>query len=414
MVIRSSLLAFALFVLGCDGPRCGPIQGCDVRKKSCQRAALKLAACLRGSSADIKIDVEVIDRATYTNEAVREAMEEPTPEYYVALRAGLTLFSLSVPVDPMQDAVRSTEWVAGSYDVSENRITVIDRPGKDWEGWNTILLVHEMVHALQHHDPPSRGEPTTFEASWLASTQREGEASLVEDQALVEGLGFVFDDIDYARAIDGYIASSRDEALSADEAFTAVRSGLVYALGLKHMYEAFERGGADEVRARLTNPIAGTEELLGAPALAGTLDESIPVYEGGELLVSRHLGGVFVDLFARRIAEGVPDLMAHVADDVFSVQRLADGNLVAAWRIRFDDSVSARTIEQLLRDSSDLPFLMGGDDERDLWIVRDELGVVDAPEKFSVAPAIDTAYEPTTAHPNRLACGRRRSALAPL
>jgi hypothetical protein len=132
------------------------------------------------------------------------------------------------------------------------------------------------------------------------------------------------------------------------------------------------------------------------------------------LVATYHFGGTLVDTFLQRVPLGFSqNVTGHVVDDVFSVQRMPDGGVVAAWRIRFDPSISVRA----LVDWNDTkmfgnPVVVGHEGERELWFIQGSTwsSSVD-PNGFVPAPDVDTGYgDGQLAHPLR--CARRgRTAL---
>jgi hypothetical protein len=405
-----TLLTLLGMLTACDGPKCDPITGCDIRSDQCQREALRLAACLRGSSADSQVQVEVVDFDTYLDEQVRAAEQEEPELDDVEMRAGLTRFQLSVPLDSKADRQRGLQWGGAFYDSRADRVTVLDRGygGAEYDRGQTILLVHEMTHALQGADGlfDAIYEPVvTQDAALATSGLIEGEATLVEDRALTEALGFDFDDIHYARALASYRKSARQALLEADDLFVGARSGIPYAYGASLMYEAFREGGASAVADKLLAPLTGARELLGKTASKARVKPAIPERAGAVLVGSYHLGAFFFDAFLHRMDASAPDVLSHVLDDTFSVQRLANGELLSAWRLRFDDSIDSRDVASFIEDHTSISYRLGSDDPQDLWILREPDDAVGGePPTFARAPEVDFRFSAPEASARVIEC----------
>lgn len=411
-MVKTSFVMFAFvgsaWLVACERPTCTPITGCDIREGACQHEALRLAACLRGVDAESDVQVEVVDYDTYADEQARAAQGEEPSENELDFRSGLTTFNLAPSYDAEQDARDNVEWVGAFYDRSEDRITVLDRGRRSRanDRGQTFLLVHEMIHALQGAEgrlSELYEDVVTYDQSLAVASLIEGEATFYEDRGVVEALGFDFDDIDYARALRAFRQHAYEQLKDAENLFVAIRSATPYAYGASHLHRAYQEGGEAAVAARLDHPIASTRELFGLKPTKARVKPPIPVIEGATFLGSYHLGGFFLDGFLRNLAADAPEVLEHVVDDVFSVQRSSSGQSLAAWRIRFDDEVDADSVLRFIRKNSD-SFQLGSADESDLWILRTrEASSKDEPA-FMDAPEVDFGFTAPEKHAHRALC----------
>jgi hypothetical protein len=386
-----------------------------VRKASCQQEALRVAACLRGSPANTDVQVEIVSYDAFVDDAVREASAYEPSDQELDVRKALVMFGLSPTRDAETDARRNIAWVGAFYDSEVDRITILDRGGEQdraSQRANTLLLVHEMVHALQGAEGRIARTARTYEQAFTGTALVEGEATLLEDRAYIESLGFPFDGVDYGRALEAFVARSREAASRAEDAFTGIRSGLTYALGARQLHADYVEGGLAAVRERLEGA-RGNETLFGREPSNERIEEAIPVYDDATLVATYHLGAALVDTFLQRVPLGFSqNVTGHVVDDVFSVQRMPDGGVVAAWRIRFDLSISARALVDWIDTKTfGNPVVVGHEGERELWFIQGSAwsSSVD-PNGFVPAPDVDTGYGDELAHPLRCAL-RGRSAL---
>ncbi len=121
---------------------------------------------------------------------------------------------------------------------------------------------------------------------------------------------------------------------------------------------------------------------------------------------SYHLGPFFFDAFLHRMDARAPDVLSHVLDDTFSVQRMPDGKLLSAWRIRFDDSIDAVDVANFIDDSTGIPYRVGGDGPQDLWILREPDDSLDGElPTFTKAPEIDFGFSAPEASARVIDCG---------
>lgn len=405
-------VAICLF-FGCDDPKCEPITGCDIRKAACQHEALKLAACLRGSPVNSQVSVEVVDYDAFVDERVREAQDrEPTADQ-VDRREGLARFGLSLPLDKTDDVRRHYEWVGAFYDHRDKRVTVLDRGNdiaRNRNGW-TLLLVHEMTHALQGADGlfDTLYDPLlTYDSALATDGLIEGEATLVMDRAWTESLGFDFGAIPYGRSLAAFRRHANQELVEAEDLFVGVRSVVPYAYGATVMHEAYRMGGAAAVAAELADPIRSTRELAGAGPSSQRVGPAIPTREAATLVGSYHLGAFFFDAFLRRMGGEPPLPLGHVVDDVFSVQRLAEGGLLTAWRVRLQAEGDAADVRRFIEQHATTAYRVGELSPTELWILREPDDATDGElPAFVAAPEVDSGFSASTQGGNTIFCRRR-------
>jgi hypothetical protein len=144
------LLGFASGTFwGCSSNECDTVQACDIRKAACQQQTLEVLTCLRGGEGALP-RIEVVDAGAFIAEQVGSAQAEPLPDEEVLLREALALFRLMAPATQPGE-VEAEYWngVAAFFSAEHRQVTILDRGSPLDEPGAVILLVHELVHALQ-------------------------------------------------------------------------------------------------------------------------------------------------------------------------------------------------------------------------------------------------------------------------
>lgn len=394
MVRRTCKALFPLAIgllAACNRPACEPATRCDITKVSCQHEALRLARCLRGSDQQVEVDLRVISVDDYVAEQI-EGSDESPDDGYLDLRRGLSLFSLSVPYDAKADAQREADRIGAYYSSATKRVTVLDRGGDNAAANRVLFLVHEMVHALQDREGHLSLDPVITFDEWLhGEAVIEGEATLVQDHAMVEALGFDFGHIRYARALESYQTREMRELADSNDPYSLASSYVSYPFGTRYVYGAYRRGGNEAVLALYDEIPSRARALISSHGLDRQVEPPIPLLDDATLVASQHLGAFLVETFHRRSGGKAGALLEHVLDDVFAVQRTSDGELIASWRILFDDNVDADAVADRLTRAGDL---VSSDGPGDLWIMRaSDPGLLpSSPQAVAFGPAPEVDY----------------------
>lgn len=429
MVTRLSSVAvlwLGLVSVGCDTPRCKPIERCDIRKSFCQQRALRLAACLRDrneSEEDVEVEVTTLDLDTYRERVEQELRDDEQNEQLAQMRRGLALIGLEDPEWSIKRAAQeSTDWVGAYYDSDEKQVTLIER-GEALDSANQVIaLVHEMTHALQDvaGQLDIKGDAQRWDQLLARRALIEGEATLVEDQAYTEGYGYAFFDSNYKGALALYRTNGLAGAVSARSPFERAYSYFTYAYGASYLWERREKKRSVASATAFDQPPESTYAVMeGDPTLrANDLgDEAVPELPELTLVGTYHLGRFLYEVF-RWPAEGVPlefrwaPFGDEFVADTFSVFVDAEGRVLTSWRLRFEDRLVAEDFAtHLIVRNSDAYIAMS---ERDVWWLtaeRDELlEALPAELSWTAAPEHDFGFGPDDPGPDeaqRIRCVHR-------
>lgn len=379
-----TLVAFFAMVVACDKPRCEPMDSCDIRHQKCQRAAVRLAKCLRRDESALDVDVVTLDYKKYRDDTQRVVTGRTARE--TDFLSGLSLFGLSSS-DLEQQVQSRAGWVGAFYSRVDKRVTVLDHGQAMDDAGYVALLVHEMVHALQDASGDNAKGPVVehFDA-WLAQRAiTEGEATLLADQALTEGLGWNFDEIGYGRVLRSFTTSSLERATASEDFFGELTGLFPYAYGARYLWQLQQRSGSASLREVYKSPPLSVAAIMAGPAAASAHEsndlgaDAVPTFDGMLPTASVRLGRFAYETFVRRwgsrdgASTDEPLAGRHFVGDTLSVFTVPNDGVFAVWRIRLDDSPSARLLKSWLASRS-LDVLQGRLEsrERDVWITLAE------------------------------------------
>ncbi|MFT3926142.1 MAG: hypothetical protein QM778_26595 [Myxococcales bacterium] len=345
--ILGLLSLFGVALAACAAPRCEPEEACDIRQKSCQKRALRWAKCLREADAKLDVDVKTVSAATLIDDRTRES-EAGSDPHEDAFQKGLSLLDLAALRTTRESVADQVHWLGASYDPSEKSITVVDHGhALDTPGY-MFMLVHEFVHALQD-ESGGLSTPTapTYDAHLAMDAIVEGEATVLEDEAASDGLGFDFGSVDYERILRDFRQSSMSDAKYSESFMDAAYREFSYAFGASYLWE--RPGYRHNARIAYKRPPVSTFAVMeGDPehfdAHPNDLgEEAVPVLDGLGPALHMHLGRFVYEGFTQRFMRhhhedlgALPRSPQRFLADTFSVFERG-GEVLVSWRVRFDD-----------------------------------------------------------------------------
>lgn len=411
--VGAAALAAAALGVACTN-ECPTLEACDIRRPTCQQLAAAVAACHRGGTTPSPV-VEVVDAQTFIDEQVRAATEVPETPDERAFRTGLTLFSLA-PWDYDPGRHERTYWdtVGAFYSSVTRRVTVLDRGSPMDSPGMAILLVHEMIHAMQYEDLGEayyHDRGNTYDSDLAFSAMEEGEATLYQDLATVEGFHLDPDDVPWSRVFRTFQADSYATFAGDDYPYALARRRFPYAYGGGYVSSVWRSGGSAAVRAIFANVPTTTREVLAYPGadppggrgwVDGPDEVGVPILPASfGQLATRHLGAWLVDAF-RAVwgkEETSPTSFRDVgfSGDVLTIFRNPTaGDVTGIWRLRFDDAGAATRFADGLLSRS---WMSARVEERDVVLVAstDESVAATLPDSiagWTSAPEVDWTRDP--------------------
>lgn len=384
LTIFTALWAVARSLAACSGD-CPTVQACDIRERSCQRDTAEVAACLRGGKAsDVKIDV--VDKDSFIDAQVTSNAESAAQR---DLRNGLSLLGLMEPND--EEAVRDYwNWVGAFYSSDTDRITVLHRGTPLSAPSFVILLLHEFIHAMQHHNGgiDYEGHGATYDENLAFAAMLEGEAVLYEDLATLDGYGRDRDDVDWSGIFRQFEGREWKDARANASPYESAGHRFPYAFGGAYLNRAWRDGGNASVRKVFAAIPQSTRQVLAG--YGSTAPDELPWKEDPnevgmpvlsaefEYVATRHLGTwlfeIWKDFWTNTSTDWNEFSDSGFAGDVLNVFRLpATGDVIVVWRLRFADARQATALQSALRLQ---PALTTSVSDRDVIVAVDSRGPV--------------------------------------
>jgi len=360
-------------LLGCaPSAPCG-LRQCDIRQPDCQRDNVRATACLRGREP-VDFPVTVKSQQAYIAEAEQEAaaVTEAEREHFRTWQRGLSLLGLGDPdVTLTQSAVEQAAWVAAYYDPEGKAVTVIDG-GQPLDSQQAVtVLVHEAMHALQDRTVGlaafQNRFPDDLDRMLASKSVTEGEASVIEDLAALGLFGGKDDDVAWGSVFGYWQSWSRQHAQRSPMPVYLAWGHFPYPYGTPYVQAAYQDQALAGLDAVYAQPPANAAQILAgfaaSPPGGGAWSE-----EMGDLAVPQapaswtyfdgdRLGAwvwtVFCDRLTNRAAVrgGAQALIrgrTSLRADRFSILRDPGGQLLAAWRLRFDSAALATQLVTVL------------------------------------------------------------------
>jgi hypothetical protein len=354
---------------------------------------------------------------------VGSAQAEPLPDEEVLLREALALFRLMAPATQPGE-VEAEYWngVAAFFSAEHRQVTILDRGSPLDEPGAVILLVHELVHALQA--ARFEGEPSgccaTYDESLAFRGLLEGEAELYQDLALVYGYGDDPDEVAWDAIFQSFESSAWAAARRNPSPYVFAQLDFPYAFGGDYVNDAYRAGGNAAVRSLSSAPPGSTREILtgygATPPENGIWREnpeevgSPELPEEFEFVANVRLGAFLYEIFESKWRVGTFADSGFLGD-VFNVFRETETfAIVGAWRLRFESEQQMSVVAGLVESQSGLGVERDG---RDLviWASSDQSllpALRGVAWSAAVTPERDDAAEPASALPEMPHCPRTK------
>jgi hypothetical protein len=243
---------------------------CDISKPACRSRLLTLTACVRGNDAGDPPELPPVstmseaEYAAYLNDFLAE-YPPPDPNHY---ETALVLLGLTRPGSLSQQAVVAGQvaFVGGLYRFATKDIVLVEHEEKLDATRGSILLVHELVHALQDRDVDLEAfqneHASSMDSLTAVRSLIEGEASLHEVRYAAAAFGLDPATIDWRKRFSEAIDRGMDAALEEESVYGPAYQLFAYTWGARYAHLAFEQGGLDAVLARYASPPLTTRTLM--------------------------------------------------------------------------------------------------------------------------------------------------------
>ena len=365
-IAACAALGALMWATGCDfESECGAVPECDIREESCQARAARMASCLR-DGVPREVTVQLKDFEAFLDDEANAAddVDEAALERSSLWFEGLSLLDLaSGPLTPGEATTAFYDSVAAFYDSEEDAITILDRGQSLSSLSDNLLLLHEMIHALQDEGEDLEAlreiHSSSFDASLGVDALIEGEAVFHVDRALMSTFEVREPAVDFQAAYASFRQRGLLRAIYATEVFIELRGSFVYPFGAALVHDAWEQDGnravgalfdAPPLSARQVMAGFGADEPAGGPWIEPELDsEAIPEVAGMELVRFAHAGRFAAQVLLEResrawLGREPVEALRRLRNDVLAVLADGDGATLLSWRMRLSDAGQAETL----------------------------------------------------------------------
>ncbi len=331
---------------------------CDIASSDCQRVIYDSLAEMLGADGITPPAIRTISVEQHAEE-VRNGLDLEDLTGEDAESRGLRLLGF---IPEASDSVTETQaeyWInqiAAYYSRRNHAITVIDR---DYEEINAqALLAHEFTHAIQQKQfnlDVVGADADTEDGVMGVRGVIEGDATHSSFAWVYDQLGYAPEEIDWDAIHKERTDAARGEAADTELALIDSASGFPYAYGFQFMTAVTRSGGlAGRASAFGAPPSTAAEVMVGYGEQFGDLsfpDTAHPSpVEGHTVAFENRFGAWYVYGFLRR--RGMSDSDAWATALSWFGDKLAiyeDGDqVVASWRVRFDESSNAGLVRDLI------------------------------------------------------------------
>jgi hypothetical protein len=323
---------------------------CDTREPACQERLLSLAACVFGSTDMPDIPIRVLSEDELREELAAQAEETPPEEAAQDAVIEGVLHDLGL----VQEGALSSEATIdnlvtrfdGLYRDAEHGIILVDRGTAKSSIGADVLLLHELIHALQDakYDLASLSEQhaTTTDSALSLRALVEGEATWYQYRVTAAMLGYDTADFDFSnefRALrEDLVASARQDP----SPYIASFGTFPYAYGTTLAYDAWRLNRAGfEAELFASPPLTSVEIMnlgLGIDEPARTLHEfTDPTATDGFSLLERDaLGQWMLNL----CLDGKGLSSVRWLGDQLWIYTNAEGDVAWLWEIQLEHAPS--------------------------------------------------------------------------
>jgi hypothetical protein len=340
---------------------------------------------IRTITADEYRDELTPDEMAEPSEPDGEPEAPPVEPWDVALRwLGLVKSTSTAPEAAIDNSVNN---VAAYYASDEQSVTVIAH-GVDVvvdNRWDTVMLVHELVHAFQDNEVRAAPAGRTTDGGFAGNALIEGEATLYQDLARAEIDGLAPRRWDWHAEVMASLDLRRSRLPGSGAAFYDVE-WYAYDVGTDLLMDGWQRGGNAAVRALAdTFPQSSLELMARYERLeldrAARLDCRVePPEQSFELAGHDRFGAM--QLYGFLTAAGVhePDAWRTALDwrdDLLWLYFDEQSEQVTlSWRIRL---ASGATADAVVAAAAQLPMLRAERTGNDALILGSEAAHADWP-----------------------------------
>jgi hypothetical protein len=362
MKLASSVTSalFALLLCGCssdDRAELAPIPlrecpdhdytTCDTREPACQE---RLLSCVFGSEQMPAVPIRVLTQDELRAELQQEQAETPPEELAQDAAIESVLHDLDLVAEGALSSDASIDELIDNFDGlyrdAERGIVLIDRGEPKNNVEYDVLLLHELVHALQDAEYDLNAlfdeHATTTDSTLAVRSVVEGEASWYQYRVAAAMLGYDSVYYDFRSLFDDLRNDLVDDAKTDDSPYIRSFGTFPYGFGTQLMYDAWLGDRAGFEATLFANPPATTTEVMNRSL--GIVEEprelhefTAPVPAGDYTLVTDDVLGDWM-LNLCLVRQGLSP-QRWLGDHLWIYQD-ADGTVAWLWQLQLEHAPS--------------------------------------------------------------------------
>jgi hypothetical protein len=243
---------------------------CDTREPACQERLLSLAACVFGSTDMPDVPIRVLGEDELREELEADATATPPEQAAKDAAVEAVLHDLGLVVEGALSTEASIDNLIarfdGLYRDAERGIILVDRgtPKNNVEA--DVLLLHELLHALQDAkydiDALARQHITSTDSALALRALIEGEATWYQYRVAAAMLGYDSADFDFGSELERLREDLVADATEDPSPYLASFGTFPYAFGTNLAYEAWRLNRAGFEAELFENPPLTTLEII--------------------------------------------------------------------------------------------------------------------------------------------------------
>lgn len=337
---------------------------CDIRDVLCVEQLARIAGCLHGANPQAPaVGVSFWSEADAERDFLAELQASPRPELD-HLEVALARFGLTEPgaLEPAATAARLARELTAFYDYTRRDIVIIEHPAPSDPFAENVIVVHELIHAVQDREHDLGAFDQRFrrgiDGSLRSASVVEGEARMHERRYFAALAGLDVEEIDLGRSFANLRLNSERWLWSQADLFSASQLSVPYGHGAEYVYGLWAKSGQGAVRALFDAPPASMHEILVtvwggevASELAPFPAPTDPPPEGLVLETWTPMGAWGTYLLAGRSAADLAVAERLALDwrgDLLEVFSFDARETAARWRLRFGREESAVELAKLV------------------------------------------------------------------
>lgn len=330
-----------------------------MRTPECQQTVIDEVTRLRESPGTVPtIHVKTLEQVVAENTG---AVSPDTRAEFDKDNRVLVAMQLSGVLSYNDYASQHYERVAAFYSTADRAVTIIDHGADLDPAASTLILAHELIHALQDADGLLELGSGRQDQLLAKRAIIEGEAQLYTLLASLDMDGYSASAVDWPGYFSEWQEDTIDGAITDPYFVYSASLDFVYPFGAELAHARWSNGGPAAVKALYADPPTTTFEIaLGSPPLIGDFDSvSRPQPASGYTLIATDdLGWWVFKIWCLQQGNSTAVCESARANQMSGFSG-PDGGVTTLWRVRGPDNIQTPNGVRRYRVDDDDVYLSG-------------------------------------------------------